>query len=88
VDEAFIPLHRMVVEMAAHGDIRDDDLGIHMYVDRLTVETPIELDVSVRDDGTVAIGSVPPLYRVATTLRPSYHRIEFRAELTEMGRDG
>jgi hypothetical protein len=81
MDEAFVPLHQLIVGMAAHGDIRDDELGIHMYIDRFTVESPIELDLSVRDDGTVAIGSVPPLYRVDTSLRPSYHGIRFTAEL-------
>jgi hypothetical protein len=83
VDDAFIPLSELLGELAAHGDIRDDALGIRMVIDRFTVETPIELDVSVRGDGTVAIGSVPPLYRIATSLRPSYHRVAFTAELCD-----
>jgi hypothetical protein len=81
VDEAFIPLSELLGELGAHGDVRDETAGIHMVIDRFTVETPIELDLSVRDDGTIAIGSVPPLYRISTSLRPSYHRVEFTAEL-------
>ena len=71
----------MVVGMAARGDIRSDDLGVHMYIERFSVESPIELDLRVGDDGAVDIGSVPPLYRVNTTFRPSYHQIRFTAEL-------
>ena len=81
MDEAFVPLHQLILGMAAGGDFRTADGGIHMYIHRFTVETPIELDLSVRDDGTIAIGSVPPLYRISTSLRPSYHRVEFTAEL-------
>jgi hypothetical protein len=88
VDKAFIPLHEMVIGMAAQGDIHSEDLGIHMYIERFSIDSPIELDLGVGTDGTVAIGSVPPLYRVDTSLRPSYHQIRFSAELGEMISDG
>jgi hypothetical protein len=84
MDEAFVPLHRMILGMAASGDIRSDDGGIHMYIHRFTVESPIELDLGVQDDGSVEIGSVPPLYRVSTSYRPSYHQIRFTAELSDV----
>jgi hypothetical protein len=83
VDEAFVPFHRMVVGLAAHADIRSEEHGIHMYVHRFSVETPIELDIVVAADGTVEIGSVPPLYRVDTSFRPSYHQIRYSAELAD-----
>jgi hypothetical protein len=82
MDEAFIPLREMVSGMAAAGDIRSDEHGIHMYVERLEIESPIELDLTVRPDGSVEIGSVPPLYRVDTSVLPSFHKIRFTAELT------
>jgi hypothetical protein len=88
MDEAFVPLHEMVLGMAARGDIRSDALGIHMYIDGFAIETPIELDVVVGDDGAVTLGSVPPLYRVDTSLRPAYHQIRFTAQLGEMTDDG
>jgi hypothetical protein len=83
VDEAFVPFHRLVVELAASADIRSEEHGIHMYVHRYSVETPIELDIVVGADGSVQIGSVPPLYRVDTTYRPSYHQIRYSAELAD-----
>lgn len=83
MDEAFIPFHRMVVGLAAHADIRSEEHGIHMYVHRFSVETPIELDIVAGDDGSVAIGSVPPLYRVDTSVRPSFHQVRYTAELAD-----
>ena len=83
MDEAFVPLHQLILGMAAGVDLRTEDGLIHMYIHRFTVETPIELDLTARDDGTVAIGSVPPLYRENTTFRPSFHQIRFTAELSD-----
>ncbi len=88
MDEAFIPLHEMIRGMAAAGDIRSDEHGIHMYIERFSVESPIELDLGVEGNGAVEIGTVPPLYRVETSLRPSYHAIRFTAELTEWTDNG
>lgn len=88
MDEAFIPLHQMILGMTAAGDFRSDTAGVHMYINRLAVETPIELDLTVAEGGGMQIGSVPPLYRVATSVRPTYHKIRFAAELSEMPSDG
>jgi hypothetical protein len=35
------------------------------------------------EDGKLRIGSTPPIYYVDTSFRPSYHRISFKAELSE-----
>lgn len=88
MDEAFVPVGEMIRGMAAAGDIGGAQLGVRMYIDRFTVQTPIELDLSTRADGTVAIGTVPPLYRVDTSLRPSFHQISSTAELRREGGDG
>ncbi|MHB8689637.1 MAG: hypothetical protein ACYDHH_00185 [Solirubrobacteraceae bacterium] len=82
MDEAFVPLHEMIVGMAATGDIRSERAGIHMYIHRFSVESPIELDLSRDASGSLRLGTVPPLYRVTTSYRPSYHQIRFTAELT------
>jgi len=81
MDEAFVPLHELMLGISAGGERRSDEHGVRMVIDRFTVESPIELDVTVAGDGAVAIGSVPPLYRVETTYRPSFHQIRFTAEL-------
>jgi hypothetical protein len=88
MDEAYAPLHSMIQAMAAAGDIRSDEHGIHMYIERFAIETPVELDIHVGDDGDLQIGSAPPLYRVDTSLRPSFHQIRFTAELTDEAQGG
>lgn len=81
MDEAFRPLHSIVRGLCPTTSIRADDLGIHSYITRMEIEAPVELDVTRGDDGMVRIGSTPPLYYVDTSLRPSYHRIRFVAEV-------
>ncbi len=83
MDEAFVPLHAMVQGLTAGAELRSEDAGVHMVIERYAIETPIELDIAVGEGGLVEIGSVPPLYRVSTSLRPSYHQIRFTAELSD-----
>jgi hypothetical protein len=84
MDEAFIPLHGIIQAMApADGDVRDEELGVHSYIFRFEIESPVELDVSRDRDGALQIGSAPPLYYVDTSLRPAYHRMRFSCELTK-----
>jgi hypothetical protein len=81
MDEAFAPMHQIIGGMRPTADVCDADLGIHMYIDRVSIESPVELDVSHDEHGRLRIGSTPPLYYVDTSVRPSYHRLSFTAEL-------
>lgn len=81
VDEAFVPLSRLVRDLGSPpDDLVDEGLGVHTYVTRFEIDSPLELDVGTDQDGQVFIGSTPPLYDVDTSLRPSYHRVRFVAE--------
>jgi hypothetical protein len=84
MDEAFVPLHELMLGLAAGGRVGSPADGVEMTIHRFSVESPIELDLNVHDDGSVEIGSVPPLYRVETTFRPSFHQISFTAELADV----
>jgi hypothetical protein len=81
MDEAFVPLHDIIGGLRPTADVRDDELGIHSYINRVEIEAPVELDVSRDEAGALQLGSTPPLYYVDTSLRPSYHRLRFTAEL-------
>jgi hypothetical protein len=81
MDEAFLPLHGVIGGMRPTGDVRDEEQGLHLYISRVEIEAPVEVDVSRDDGGTVQIGTTPPLYYIDTSLRPSYHRLRFVAEL-------
>jgi hypothetical protein len=83
MDEAFHPFHRIVEEMIPAGvDFRDDEAGVHSYMTRLAIESPVELDVTRSDGRAIEIGSTPPLYYVATSSLPSFHHMRFTVELT------
>jgi hypothetical protein len=88
VDEAFLPLHRIIEGMApVQAEFRDDEAGVRSYIDRFEIESPVELDVARDGGGVLRIGSTPPLYYVNTSFRPAYHRLRFSAEVTN-GDDG
>jgi hypothetical protein len=80
MDEAFLPLGEVLRNLLSFaGEVRDDDAGVRTHVTRCEIETPVELDVSWDADGRLRVGSVPPLYYVDTTFRPSFHRVRFTA---------
>lgn len=80
MDEAFINFGQIIEKVLdIKGDIRDEDNGMHFYIDEIEVGTPVELDIVVDAQGKVTIGAIPPLYRVATSFRPSFHTITLTA---------
>ncbi|RYC03827.1 hypothetical protein [Nocardioides zhouii] len=85
MDEAFVPLSVMMRDMGTPpADLVDEEAGVHTYVTRFELESPVELDIGVDEHGRVLIGSNPPIYDVDTSYRPAYHRIRFTAERTEV----
>ncbi len=83
MDEAFMPLHQMIERLTSFGgEIRDPEAGVRSYVYECSIESPVELDVFRHETGRLRIGSVPPLYYVDTTFRPSFHRLSFTAGLS------
>lgn len=84
MDEAFFPFSEMIDKISAiDGEQHDSANGIHSYITRLEIESPVELDILTDASGKVQIGIVPPLYRVDTSFQPAYHSIRFTAEIFE-----
>jgi len=81
MDESFLPFNEIIEKLLSiEGEIYDDNNGIHSYIYEFEVGTPVELDVLRDENGQLKLGSIPPLYRVETSFRPSYHSITFKAE--------
>ena len=81
IDEAFLPLAAFFEEMAGlEGTVQDAAAGVAMTVEAAEVSLPIELDLTVEAGGTVALGAVPPLYYVETTIMPVFHQITLTLE--------
>ena len=53
----------------------DPSLGVGMYMERAAVDTPIEVDVLVDEDGGVTLVGAPPTQHVETTYMPVFHKI-------------
>jgi len=84
MDEAFLPFRQIIEEMLTfRGEFIDEEAGVRTYITDYEIESPVELDVSRDADGTLRIGSTPPLYYVNTSIRPSFHRLRFTAQITE-----
>ncbi len=84
MDEAFIPFSAMLAKIAGfEGEIYDEENGIHSYINRFEIDTPVEMNIESDENGKIRLGMVPPLYRVDTTFEPSYHTIRFTAEISK-----
>lgn len=80
IDEAFMPLSRMIAEMLSfQGDFVDDEAGVRMHITACELELPVELSIGRDAQGGLQIGSTPPLYHVDTTIRPSFHQVRLVA---------
>lgn len=78
MDESFFQLHKIIADMAPlHQDLSDDSTGFNIYINRFDIETPVELDLMTGQNGEMQIGSIPPLYPIDTSFKPSYHKIKF-----------
>lgn len=84
MDESFRSFPDILQGMLSFtGDITDVEKGIRFYIAECTIESPVELDVTVDESGAVRIGTTPPLYDVDTTFRPALHHIRFMATREE-----
>jgi hypothetical protein len=89
MDDAYKPLSGILKELLAFsGGFTDEDAGVHTYIRSCEIETPIELDISRESDGTLSVGTTPPLYPLMTTIAPVYHRLRFVSRITEGEDDG
>jgi hypothetical protein len=89
MDEAFMSFEHILKRMLAFkGEIRDEENGIHSYINNVEIESPVELDVYRDEQGGLHIGSTPPLYYVNTTFLPSFHRLKFTAHISREALDG
>lgn len=84
MDEAFHPFREIIAQMLSFtGRIIDEEEGIVSTIYECEIESPVEMDVYRDEDGTVVLGTTPPLYYVNTSFKPSFHHIKFKAVAEE-----
>jgi hypothetical protein len=86
IDEAFLPFRELLAGMLAlPGELVDAEAGVRSRIYECELESPVELDVVRDESGRLELGSVPPLYRVDTDIRPSFHRLRVTMVVEENG---
>jgi hypothetical protein len=84
IDEAMVPFHEHVCAMLEiEGVIESGEAGFKMKIDAVGIESPVQLDINVDENGKVIIGSSPPLYYLSTGIMPVFHTMRFNAVIVE-----
>lgn len=79
----FIELNEFMKELikANQGVVSSyEDTMTHTLVEKATMGTPCQLNITVNDEGKVSLGCIPPLYYVETSFMPVFHQIEVSIE--------
>jgi hypothetical protein len=84
IDEAMMTVEEMVSTfIEPMEEITDEEAGVSLFIDKIAMDMPVQLQVMVAGDGTVQIGSTPPLYKLETSFTPVYHQVRFSFEKTD-----
>lgn len=78
-DESMMSLADMVEEIVEpFGDAKSDDMAVELV--GIGIDMPVQIQVSITEDGKVILGITPPLYRIETSFSTVYHQIRFTCE--------
>lgn len=76
IDEAMLDMGEFLSQMTdVDGYLFDRDTRAAMQIERVNMSMPIQLDLLVNDDGSVALGGSPPLYYTETSFLPVFHQL-------------
>ncbi|MBE7383758.1 MAG: hypothetical protein F6J95_020370 [Leptolyngbya sp. SIO1E4] len=78
-DDPLLPFDQLVSHLADYDkQLVDPATGQALTVEQLQVDMPIELRVTVEDDGSVSLNGAPPTQRTETTILPVFHQMKLR----------
>jgi hypothetical protein len=81
IDEAMMSIREMVsFFFESFEDITDNEEGVAMGIEKISLDMPVHLDVVLNNDGSVELGTAPPLYKVDTSFSPIFHQLKFTIE--------
>ena len=84
VDEAMLEMADFLSQMTdVEGYLADTEMLTSMRIDKLNMSMPIQLDLLVKDDGSVVLGASPPLYYAETTFLPVFHQLTVNIDVEE-----
>jgi hypothetical protein len=81
MDESMMSVKEMVsFFFESFEEMTDEQEGVVMGVERITLDMPVQLEVVLNNDGSVNLGTTPPLYRIDTSFNPIFHQLKFTME--------
>src|SRR5918993_3996211 len=81
IDEAMMSIAEMVsFFFESFEEITDEEEGVVMGIEKICLDMPVQLDVVLNQDGSVNVGTAPPLYRIDTSFSPIFHQLKFTME--------
>lgn len=83
IDEAFLTMSELIEtlsDLEGHVTGLEGAEIIRMEMEAVELELPLQLDITVSDEGEVIVGGVPPLYYVETTVLPVFHQLRIALE--------
>ena len=76
VDEAMLEMGEFVSQMTdVDGHMFDAEMSTALRVEKVKMSMPMQLEIQVREDGSVILGGSPPLYYTETTFSPVFHQL-------------
>jgi hypothetical protein len=78
IDEALAPLSIFVdaMSIASTAAVAGSAHVPSLWVERMDIELPFEMDVWVKPDGTVRLAASPPTQYTETTFMPVFHQVK------------
>lgn len=84
IDEAMLEIGEFVSQMTdVDGYLVDEEMQSALRVEKVYMSMPIQLDLQMREDGSVSLGGSPPLYYAETTFLPVFHQLTINIIIEE-----
>lgn len=83
-DGVFASFSDIIEQLADLTDpLEDPTSGQVFQIEQVTVNLPIEFNISVNEEGTATLRSTPPTQTTETTIVPVFHRLSLQIIATD-----
>lgn len=78
-DSLLQPFSELVHDLVDYGMyLEDENSGLSMTVENVNLDMPVEIGITVDDDGKVQLKGSPPSQRTKTTILPVFHQMKIK----------
>lgn len=73
------PFSELVHDLVDYGMyLEDENTGLAMTVENVNLNMPVEIGITVDDNGKVTLSGSPPTQRTKTTILPVFHQMKIK----------